>query len=85
MTEDSLLKIMQNKMVGDNLEINKLMKSAERVNVNFPSHYKNSFKSNLLLKAKQQQFVVGFSRSIEVNGDNGDLLHGKQMGKQQKQ
>lgn len=52
MTEDSLLKIMQNKMVGDNLEINKLMKSAERVNVNFPSHYKNSFKSNLLLKAK---------------------------------
>ena len=52
MTEDSLLKIMQNKMVGDNLELNKLMKSAERVNVSFPSHYKNSFKSNLLLKAK---------------------------------
>lgn len=52
MTEDSLLKIMQNKMVGDNLELNKLMKSADIVNISFPSHYKNSLKSNLLLKAK---------------------------------
>jgi len=27
-TEDSLLKIIQNKMVGGNLDLNKLMKSA---------------------------------------------------------
>lgn len=48
-TEDSWLKITQNKMVGGNL-VNQLMKSGNGKH-KF-SHYKNSFKSNLLLKAK---------------------------------